>query len=422
MTPNKKIFCNTPWFETHIYWDGSFGICCQENHKLYSDSSNYNIRTMTIRQWFNSDPVRLFRSKMFGSLHNSECVRCYKEETVSNTSRRHRSNQKSVIFTKTAFNTSYEQSPHLDRFVSFNQLDSVPVDLHVDLGNFCNLACKMCVAQASSTIAVQEVAWGIESSRSYIGNDWTRDPEVWNRFLKEIATFSIENIHFMGGETLATNKIQQLAEALIKSANTDCGISFVTNGTKYNEKLLEALINFRRVGIEISIETVSKHNNYIRQGSNLCQVLENIKKFQSWCFKHSNINLTLRPAISALSIGYIDTLLEYCLTEKILLKSLIVDNPVFLHPGILPDNVKNLYKLKLDQFYSEHNLDNIDIENDFNESDPNEYRKVIKLVWTRARRSLNYDKPGYFKTLLEHCQRWDKVYNFDMHQLYPEFC
>lgn len=421
MTPNKDIFCNSPWFELQIYWDGSFGICCQENHKLYPDSASYNIRTMTIRQWFDSEPVRLFRRKMFGSLHNSECVRCQREEAVSNTSRRHRSNQKSVIFTKTAFDQSFQQSPHLDRFMSDRSLDSVPIDLHIDLGNFCNLACKMCGAQASSTIAVQEVAWGIESSRAYVGNDWTRDSEVWDRFLKEIATFPIENIHFMGGETLATNKIQQLAEALIRAGKTDCGISFVTNGTKYNEKLLEALIKFRRVGIEISIETTTEHNNYIRQGSQLGQVLDNIKKFQSWSKIYSNIDLTLRPAISSLSVGYIDTLLEFCLTEQILLKSLIVDSPAFLHPGILPDTVKNLYRSRLDQFYHDHNLDSIDITNDFNESDPNEYQKVIKLVWARARKSLDSNRPGYFKHMIEHCQRWDQVYNFNIYKLYPEF-
>ena len=34
---DKNIFCNSPWYELHIYWDGSLGFCCQEAHKLYDD-------------------------------------------------------------------------------------------------------------------------------------------------------------------------------------------------------------------------------------------------------------------------------------------------------------------------------------------------------------------------------------------------
>lgn len=30
---NQKIFCSTPWTKLHIYWDGSYGVCCQEYTK-----------------------------------------------------------------------------------------------------------------------------------------------------------------------------------------------------------------------------------------------------------------------------------------------------------------------------------------------------------------------------------------------------
>ena len=34
MIPNKDIFCNSPWFEIHMYWNGDYGICCSERHKI----------------------------------------------------------------------------------------------------------------------------------------------------------------------------------------------------------------------------------------------------------------------------------------------------------------------------------------------------------------------------------------------------
>jgi len=118
LVPNKNIFCVSPWYELHIYWDGTLGFCCQESHKLYPESQGeiYNVKNMSIRAWMDSEPMRRARSQMFGNNHISFCSKCYKEESVSAISRRHRSNQKSVIFTRSNFYESYQQSPGLKKF------------------------------------------------------------------------------------------------------------------------------------------------------------------------------------------------------------------------------------------------------------------------------------------------------------------
>ena len=272
MTPNKSIFCNSPWYELHIYWDGSLGICCQESRKLYPETDRqYNIATMTISEWFNSDPVKKFRLGLLGNQRMPECQRCYLEEDHGGTSRRFRSNQKSVIFTKTAFDESFKQSPgyrHFVKSVNSGHSDTHPIDLHVDLGNYCNLACKMCSPRASSTIAAQQVKWGIESSRQYLGTDWTRNTEVWNRFKQDLLTLPrLNNIHFMGGETLLTDRFEELIDTMIEHRRFDLCFSFVTNGTTFNANVLDKLKLFRRVGIEISIEAGDEHNAYQRQGT-----------------------------------------------------------------------------------------------------------------------------------------------------------
>ena len=236
---DKNIFCNTPWYELQIYWDGSLGICCQEDHKLYPDSdTQYNIATMSIANWFNSEPARKFRLAVAGNTPVSACRRCYTEETYSGTSRRHRSNQKSVIFTRTAFNESYQQSPGYDRFESSLATQGfdpgMPIDLHIDLGNYCNLTCKMCNPQASSSIAAQYVKWGINDANQYIGSDWTRDEEVWQRTLAELAGIKkLHNVHFMGGETLITRRFEDFVDYMIEHGRTDLHFSFVTNGTTF---------------------------------------------------------------------------------------------------------------------------------------------------------------------------------------------
>lgn len=425
--PNKDIFCNSPWYELHIYWDGSLGICCQHSHKLYSEHrTEYNIATMTIKDWFNSEPVRNFRLAMFGQNTHTACDRCGLDEQLGNDSRRFKSNQKSVIFTKTAFDASYSQSPGHRHFehsrVNLGHTDSQPIDLHIDLGNYCNLACKMCNAQASSTIASQDVKWGIESSRSFLGQDWTKNSEVWHSFKQQLLDIpGLNNIHFMGGETLLAPRLEDLVDFFIQHQRFDMCFSFVTNGTVYRDQLMKKLVKFKRVGIEVSIESLTQANNYIRQGSDLAQVLANIQKFQTWC-NGSSVTLALRPAPSALSIGSYAALLSWALTHKLVVKSNIVESPRFLRIATLPTAAKLQYLTTFDSLISQ--LASTSNQTDYNASDPNNVPAIIKNQVQMCVSALQCDQPPdvdqLSQQLVDHCKKWDQVYGLDARLIYPE--
>ena len=418
--PNSNIFCNTPWYELHIYWDGSLGICCQEAHKLYDDDS-YNIATTTIAEWFNSDPVRHFRQGVLGERPVSACTRCYQEESVGGNSRRIKSNQKSVIFQQ-AFEDSFEQSPGRQHFDQSGITDTHPIDIHVDLGNYCNLACKMCNAQASSTIASQQVKWGIESSKQYLGSDWTQDQQVWDSFLKQLLDIpKLNNIHFMGGETLLTRRFEDLVDHMIAHNRLDVCFSFVTNGTTFKPALMSKLKKFRRVGIEVSIETVDAHNVYQRQGTDNQLVMTNLDRYLDMC-NGSSITLTARPAVSALTIGYFPGLLEYCLDNNLIVKSLLVTNPRFLNAVILPDAVKQQYLGHYQTLVDR--LDSVQVPEDYNASDPNNHVMIVKEQVQMCMNILRQPEPAdaeqQRRLMVEHCRKWDQVYGYDARSLYPE--
>ena len=425
--PDQTIFCNTPWYELHIYWDGSLGICCQESHKLYSaDQAQYNISTMSIQEWFNSEPVRKFRTDILGSDRLSECRRCYTEEDHDGNSRRLKSNQKSVIFTRTSFKDSFEQSPGYQHFLYSNDNDGKsntwPIDLHIDLGNFCNLACKMCKPQASSTIASQQVKWGIESSRQYLGTDWTKNQSVWDNFKQQLLEIpNLNNIHFMGGETLLTPRFEDLVDTFIERKRFDVCFSFVSNGTVFRPKLLNKLKQFRRVGIEISLETVDLHNAYQRQGTDTTVVLNHIQQYLEHC-NGTSITVAIRPAPSLLSIGYYTGLLQYALDNKLIVKSNLCYAPRFLSAEILPTNIKKLYLERFQHFLTQFN--NIETNTDYNASDPNNYKRAIKEQANMCISVLQTPTPPDSKQqlneLVRHCERWDRVYGYDARTLYPE--
>jgi len=412
---NKNIFCNTPWYEIQIYWDGSLGICCQEDHKLYSQG-NYNIATMSIAEWFNSNPVQKFRQQVLSDSAVSACRRCYVEEQAGGMSRRSRANQKSVIFAQ-AFQDSFAQSPIQKHINQSGITDTHPIDLHIDLGNYCNLACKMCNAQASSTIAVQEVKWGIESSRPYIGTDWTRNQTVWDNFKQQLLdTPGLNNIHFMGGETLLTDRFEDLVDTMIEHGRFDLCFSFVTNGTVYRPELLHKLAKFRRVGIEVSIETVDHHNTYQRQGTDTDLVLKHLAQYKVFS-NGTNITVSLRPAISALTIGYYAGLLDYALDQGFLVKSLLVTNPQYLDAVILPAEVKLQYLKSYEKF-------DVMFAVGYNASDPNQLKNNIAQQVNMVTNILKSNQPANADELLrkmaKHCQRWDSVYGYDARTLYPE--
>jgi len=417
--PNSNIFCNTPWYELHIYWDGSLGICCQESHKLHD--GRYNIATTTIAEWFNSDPVKHFRQGVLGDRPVSACSKCYHEEQVGAYSRRIRSNQKSVIF-RQAFAESFEQSPGRRHFDLSGITGTDPIDIHVDFGNYCNLACKMCNAQASSTIASQQVKWGIESSKQYLGTDWTQNDQVWNSFLHQLLAIpQLNNIHFMGGETLLTRRFEDLVDHMIAHDRLDLCFSFVTNGTTFRPELMSKLKQFRRVGIEVSIETVDAHNAYQRQGTDTEKVMANLDRYQAVC-NGSNITLTVRPAVSALTIGYFPGLLAYCLDQNLIVKSLLVSTPRFLDAVILPDAVKYQY-LKHYQTLVDQ-LNSIQIPVDYNTSDPNNHAMIVKEQAQMCMNILSQPAPADAEDLrrqmVEHCKKWDQIYGYDARVLYPE--
>jgi hypothetical protein len=371
---------------------------------------------MTIAEWFNSDPVRNFRQQVLSDSKVSACRRCYVEENTGAESRRNRSNQKSAIFQQ-AFADSFAQSPVQKHINISGATDTHPIDIHIDLGNFCNLACKMCNAQASSRIASQEVKWGIASSAQYLGTDWTRDNQTWNNFKTQLLnTPGLNNIHFMGGETLLTDRLEDLVDTMIENGRFDLCFSFVTNGTVYRPELLEKLAKFKRVGIEVSIETVDEHNAYQRQGTDTNLVLKHLSQYKEFA-NGTNITVTLRPAVSILTIGYYAGVLDYALEQGFLIKSLLVNDPQYLDAVILPPEVKLQYLKSYKKF-------DTNVIVDYNASDPNQINNNIAYQAKMIVNILQTEQPGNADELLSqmvaHCRRWDAVYGYNARTLYPE--
>lgn len=344
---SKKHFCNVPWFHTQIEHDGTFLFCCTQirtlsAYKKGSKRSNYNIQNMSISEWFHSDLMTEFRQRMLSGAPLHECSVCYRDESFDNESYRIMQNWRSVIFTKDAFEQSFEQSPHYDYFTQPLNLNAMPVDLHVNMGNECNLACKFCHPSASSKIASKYKVWNLLDASDAVQMNWMDDDATWLRFCNELLTIkNLRAVHFMGGEPMINPRLEEFVDFFIANNKTDFQISFVTNGTKYNANLIQKMKKFAPSFIDISIESILDNNYYIRQDLDKELFLRNLKSFLSE--QTETFSICLKPTISLLSIPTLPELMLFFLENNISTENNVCYDPAYLQVPVLPMSVREHY-------------------------------------------------------------------------------
>ena len=408
-----------PWINTHIYWDGSFGMCCSERHAPHAEPQRYNLQNMTIPVWHKQQPMANVRIAIRDDTPLSACQVCYQEEAHGYESRRIKENFKSVIFTEQAFERSYAQSPARAQFED-ETLTASPIDWHVDLGNECNLACKMCTPRYSSKISNHYVKWQlIDQSKN---NNWTADPVAWQNFLDSVtATPKLNRIHFMGGETLLNKRLPEFLDFLIDNNRTALSISFVTNGTVMRQDILDKLKQFRSCDIEISLESIHSNNDYIRQGSSTEQVLSNIKMLADQ--QTDTFKVVLRSVPQLLNINNYDQYLLWAWENMLPVQGVPLLTPKYLQIQVLPLALRQQF---VDQYQR--------VKDTIGEPTVSELatgRNVSRLAQSLRRECdaminlLCAPEPNDVEELRQQLatwlQRWDREYGFDAHNYYPEY-
>lgn len=428
--PDKNIFCNVPWTNLHVYYDGSYGVCCAERHQIYTpaESSHYNVKNLSPAQWYNSKPMREIRIAMHQKNKLSICDGCYVEESYGFESKRLRENQKSVIFTEQAFERSYQQNPTVDIFESSKntgETSSTPIDWHIDLGNECNLACKMCDPGASSKIAIAYRRWNISVNNNIFVN-WTDDEVAWSKFLESIKqTPNLNRLHFMGGEPLLNKKFEPLIDYLIETGmNRTISLSLVTNGTIYKQSLIDKLLQFSQCDIEVSIESFDKTNDYIRQGSLVADTVANIEKLRS----HTNekFSLILRSVPQLLNANSYYNYIDWCWQHRIPIVSLPLKRPKYLKISVLPKTVRDkllekylLLQDKLQQAVGQK-FNALGASRDTSRVEFTLLRECSGMIAQLTQPS-DSDVEDQRKELIVWLKRWDALYNLNALEYYPEY-
>jgi MoaA/NifB/PqqE/SkfB family radical SAM enzyme len=104
------------------------------------------------------------------------------------------------------------------------------------------------------------------------------------------------------------------------------------------DHLWDKLGKFKRVEIGMSVETVNATNDYIRYGSNINTILNNIDHFKNTA--PGNVAFVIRTVPTLLTINYYSELIDWCLENNFLLNSYFATDPSWQQIKLLPDYLK----------------------------------------------------------------------------------
>ena len=409
MMAHKNIFCNVPWTNFHVYWDGSFGVCCSEKEKFTTDPE-HNLKHMTVAEWYKSRTMADVRRLLSGDDPLPNCRGCYQQESIGYESRRIKENFKSVIFTEQAFERSYLRSPWVDKFES-QSADDHPIDWHVDFGNECNLACKMCHAGASSTIAAHMRRANKHSGP--VKTSWSDDPAAWTNFLCSVDAAPIKRIHVMGGEPMLIKRYKEFIDHLIDTKRFDISLSFVTNGTILDQQFIDKLKLFANIDIEISIETIDETNDYIRQGSRIGDLLSNIELVRA--NQDEKLQLILRTVPQALSIGSYAETIRYARENRLIIEGIPLINPRFMSIDVVPKHIRSALIPAFEQLLVPTDISRIQNGRNIGTIDEKLNREIRAMITM-----LSADEPKNVTELrtqlADHLSMWDRIYKMDAPQ------
>ena len=279
----SKFICSLPWNHISVNPHGWSSVCCEANwdseQSLARNKGDDPVHiSKGIDKVINSDTFKSIRREMLSGEVPEACMSCYNIEKVGGHSKRLRSE----IPPSNLLNITNEDG-HITPALS---------NIELRLGNFCNLKCRSCNAESSTSWIndYNKLKDKINLPSSYdhllsrgVSYDWVEDPDVYLDLLKNI--YNPEVLHISGGEPFLVDKHSYLLDLLIeKDLAKDMTVAYVTNASYKFEKItpiLDKLNKFKQVVINFSLDDIDERNNYIRKLSKFETVINNIKKFTS---------------------------------------------------------------------------------------------------------------------------------------------
>jgi MoaA/NifB/PqqE/SkfB family radical SAM enzyme len=343
---SDKFICDFPWVHLSVFPQGNCTICCVAKHSGKGNGHSWNrisedktktvtVMNSTVSEIINCDNYKTIRLDMLTGKVPTACEGCHQVEQAGGRSKR-----------------QLETNRNLDHAALTADDGSIKSDLrHIELrlGNFCNLKCRSCNAD-SSTSWIQDYYKLKDTVKLASGYHWIKsnpefsfdwvDNESFYDQLTELAP-NLEQIHISGGEPFLVPTHFKLLEKLVREGKTDIAIHYHTNLNYKWDKIIPALdllTQFKEVHINFSIDDVGERNTYIRSLSDWDLTISNLKLFLT----HYNFIFAVTQTVSVYNFMYVEELTQYLKENNIHIKVRLnhVQSPDYLDANVLPKQVR----------------------------------------------------------------------------------
>ena len=350
MEIDNKVFCALPF--TYVYVDSL------NEYKLCSDarlSSQINTNSQSILSYFNSDYLNELRFDMIrGELTDKikgTCIRCIEREELGSWSRRE----------------TYIDTKIIKQFKRNEKLVPTSKVIKLKFGNLCNLKCLTCGPYSSSRWAherndkkemtvFKELKDSISKAsfekygklyQDSFDHEFVLDMNsiTYNfndKFYKELISIipNIRCIVISGGEPLINDEFYDFIQWLIKNKFAEnIDLIVFSNMTKLMKNYKAIYDEFNSFTINVSLDGVSKKDEYIRRGTIFDEKTKNIKQLNPY------FNIQFCSTMSILNVGYQSDISDYCsqFNKRPSFFNVLVE-PFFLQINNLPTDVIQIYK------------------------------------------------------------------------------
>jgi radical SAM protein with 4Fe4S-binding SPASM domain len=330
-----ETFCVLPWINLSTDVNGSLRPCCKfAQPSIDNEYQLPNMKDGSLLELWNHEKFQNLRRAFLDGKKPTECSSCWNEEAAGLSS----------------FRTEFVQNKKIR--ITGRQFglvaDSGPLSLDLKLNNVCNLKCRICGPQASSTFLKEhQERFNIKITD---GNYWLSDKILGteNESVIKLWASELQHLEITGGEPMASPENIKILEILIASERAhEITILLNTNGTLYNKKFINLLTKFKHVTISLSIDDIGPRLEYQRYPTDWSTIQQNLEKFCQLRDLHPNICLTLCPTVSVFNVYYLPEYIKWA-------NGLNIGryyNVLHYHPCYsiknLPETIKELVREKL---------------------------------------------------------------------------
>lgn len=235
-----------------IRHNGDMVPCC-----VFTGHTGLNVKNISIENYFKSNALKNLNNNLENNNWPAGCISCESKEKNKQLSLR---------------------------------LNSIPLEymfekyyIDIEIGNECNSDCVMCNAESSTKIVSRIKKHGtideIKYNLDFLKENWRwyDEDKTWNEIENNIE--QIGSIKFLGGEPFLSKKIWSwLEKDNIQKNKHNIILQITTNASFLPEQKLSLLNGWKKLIINVSIDSIEEQFEWIRQGLTWKPVEENTKQ------------------------------------------------------------------------------------------------------------------------------------------------